>query len=262
MPTKRGWTGMAVPGVSGKTVLITGAAGGIGTATARAFAEAGANVVLTDIGPAPSDSQWDAVGVYVQADVTDPEAVAGLFDRAQGLHGQVDAVVHTAGVLTTGPVSELTDSEWDRVLTVNATGTMVVTRAASRVLRGPASITVVSSNAGAAPRAGMAAYAASKAAATAFVRSLGLELGPLGIRCNVISPGSTDTSMLRGMWDTPDGPAATIAGSPESFRLGIPLGRIAEASEIAGCAVFLASDAARHITLHDLRVDGGATLDQ
>ena len=253
---------MSVRGVSGKTVLITGAAGGIGTATARAFSEAGANVVLTDIGPVPIDPPWDGASVYVQADVTDPDAVAGVFDHARQLYGQVDAVVHAAGVLTTGPVSELTDSEWDRVLTVNATGTMVVTRAASRVLSGPASITVVSSNAGATPRAGMAAYAASKAAATAFVRSLGLELAPMGIRCNVISPGSTDTAMLRGMWDAADGSAATIAGSPEDFRLGIPLGRLADPSEIAGCAVFLASSAARHITLHDLRVDGGATLDQ
>lgn len=253
---------MSVPGVSGKTVVITGAAGGIGIATALAFTEAGANVVRTDIGPEPVDPPAGAGSAYVQADVVDADAVAEVFEHARRLHGQVDAVVHAAGVLTTGPVSELTDSEWNRVLTVNATGTMVVTRAASRVLRGPASITVVSSNAGATPRAGMAAYAASKAAATAFVRSLGLELAPRGIRCNVISPGSTDTAMLRGMWNDTDGSAATIAGSPENFRLGIPLGRIADASEIAGCAVFLASAAAQHITLHDLRVDGGATLDQ
>lgn len=253
---------MPVPGVSDKTVVITGAAGGIGTATALAFSQAGAHVVLADIDPEPDDPAWGATGTYIQTDVTDPAAVAELFERAQRRFGRVDAVVHAAGVLTTGPVSELTDSEWDRVLAVNATGTMVVTRAASRVLRGPASITVVSSNAGATPRAGMAAYAASKAAATAFVRSLGLELAPLGIRCNVISPGSTDTSMLRGMWNDSDGAAATIAGSPENFKLGIPLGRLAAAEDIAGCAVFLASTAAQHITMHDLRVDGGATLDQ
>lgn len=253
---------MSVPGVSGRTVVITGAAGGIGTAVALAFSRSGAHVVSADIDPEPVDPPWGATGTYVQADVTDPEAVAELFERAERLHGRVDAVVHAAGVLTTGPVSELTDSEWNRVLAVNATGTMVVTRAASRALRGPASITVISSNAGATPRAGMAAYAASKAAATAFVRSLGLELAPLGIRCNVISPGSTDTTMLRGMWNDTDGAAATIAGSPADFRLGIPLGRLAAAEDIAGCAVFLASTAARHITMHDLRVDGGATLDQ
>jgi 2,3-dihydro-2,3-dihydroxybenzoate dehydrogenase len=253
---------IAVPGVSGTTVVITGAAGGIGSATARAFARAGAHVVLTDLDPEPANPPWDFSKTYIPADVTDPDAVADVFAQAQRIHGRVDAVVHAAGVLTTGPVSELTDSDWNRVLTVNATGTMVVTRAAARVLRGPASITVVSSNAGATPRAGMAAYAASKAAATAFVRSLGLELAPLGIRCNVISPGSTDTTMLRGMWDDGDGAAATIAGAPESFRLGIPLGRLAAADDVAGCAVFLASTVAQHITLHDLRVDGGATLDQ
>lgn len=252
---------MVIPGVSEKTVLITGSAGGIGAATARAFSAAGARVVLSDVDPNPSVDQPDAA-TYIQADVTDSDAVANVFERARQIHGGVDAVVHAAGVLATGPVSGLTDSDWARVLAVNATGTMIVTRAAARVLQGPASITVVSSNAGATPRAGMAAYAASKAAATAFVRSLGLELGPRGIRCNVISPGSTDTAMLRGMWDESDRTDAVVAGSPADFRLGIPLGRLAQADDIAQCAVFLASSAARHITLHDLRVDGGATLDQ
>lgn len=253
---------MFIPGVSEKTVLITGAAGGIGAATARAFLAAGARVVLTDVGPNLSVSRTDPNVSYFQGDVTDARSVAAVFERAQRIHGGIDAVVHAAGVLTTGPVSELTDSDWDRVLAVNATGTMIVTRAAARVLDGPASITVISSNAGATPRAGMAAYSASKAAATAFVRSLGLELAPRGIRCNVISPGSTDTAMLRGMWDESDRSEATIAGAPTDFRLGIPLGRLAEADDIAQCAVFLASNAAQHITLHDLRVDGGATLDQ
>lgn len=253
---------MFIPGVSEKTVLITGATGGIGAATARAFTGAGARVVLTDVGRNPAAGQPDPDTTYIQADVTDSQSVADLFEQARQIHGGIDAVVHAAGVLTTGPVSELTDADWDRVLTVNATGTMIITRAAARVLEGPASITVVSSNAGATPRAGMAAYAASKAAATAFVRSLGLELAPKGIRCNVISPGSTDTAMLRGMWDEADRSEATIAGSPADFRLGIPLGRLAAADDIAQCAVFLASNAAQHITLHDLRVDGGATLDQ
>ena len=107
----------------------------------------------------------------------------------------------------------------------------------------------------------MAAYGASKAAATAYLRSLGLELAPHGIRCNVVSPGSTDTPMLRGMWSGDDESPAVIAGDAASFRLGIPLGRIARPEDIAQTVLFLCSDAARHVTLHDLRVDGGATLD-
>jgi 2,3-dihydro-2,3-dihydroxybenzoate dehydrogenase len=121
-------------------------------------------------------------------------------------------------------------------------------------------IVTVASNASSVPRQQMAAYAASKAASTQFTRCLGLELAEFGIRCNVVSPGSTDTDMQRQLWTSPDGERAAIAGSPASFRLGIPLGRIANAADIAEAVCFMASDSARHITMHDLRVDGGATL--
>lgn len=110
------------------------------------------------------------------------------------------------------------------------------------------------------PRAGMAAYAASKAAATMFTKSLGLEVARHGIRCNVVAPGSTDTPMLSSMWTDPSGPRRTIEGSPEDFRLGIPLGKLATPSDIAEAVAFLLSDQASHITLHALTVDGGAAL--
>src|SRR5690606_18000740 len=114
-------------------------------------------------------------------------------------------------------------------------------------------------------RVGMAAYGAAKAAATAFTRSLALQVAPLGVRVNVVSPGSTDTAMLRGMFGgTPLDDVAETAlldGDPAVYRLGIPLRRIAAPDDIASAVHFLASDGARHITMHDLRVDGGATLD-
>ena len=122
-------------------------------------------------------------------------------------------------------------------------------------------IAVVSSNAATTPRAGMAAYAASKAAATQFTRCLGLELAPHGIRVNIVSPGSTDTAMQRAMWALGSSREAVIAGDPARWRLGIPLAKIATPDEIARAVLFLLSDQASHITLHDLRVDGGATLD-
>jgi 2,3-dihydro-2,3-dihydroxybenzoate dehydrogenase len=106
----------------------------------------------------------------------------------------------------------------------------------------------------------MAAYAASKAAAAHFTRCLGLELAGLGIRCNVVSPGSTDTPMQRALWTDDAGVEAVVAGRPDLFKPGIPLGRIAAAEDVADAVVFLASDRARHITMHDLYVDGGATL--
>jgi 2,3-dihydro-2,3-dihydroxybenzoate dehydrogenase len=107
----------------------------------------------------------------------------------------------------------------------------------------------------------MAEYAASKAAATSYTRSVGLAVAGHGIRVNVVSPGSTLTPMLTGMWTSDTDRERVLTGTPEQFRLGIPLGRIADPADIASTAVFLLSDAARHITMHDLRVDGGATLD-
>lgn len=118
----------------------------------------------------------------------------------------------------------------------------------------------VASNAARTPRAEMAAYAASKAAASQLTKSLGIELAPHGIRCNVVAPGSTETPMLSSMWHDESGREATVRGRPEAYRLGIPLGRIAQPENISDAVLFLLSDEASHITLHDLTVDGGATL--
>ncbi|MNN77143.1 2,3-dihydro-2,3-dihydroxybenzoate dehydrogenase [compost metagenome] len=93
-----------------------------------------------------------------------------------------------------------------------------------------------------------------------FTKCLGLEYADHHIRCNVVSPGSTDTAMQRDLWHNGNGEQAVISGSPEMFKLGIPLGRIALPGDIADAVAFLTSDNARHITMHDLRIDGGATL--
>ncbi len=234
-----------VAGIDGRTALVTGAAGGIGSAVTKALQEAGALV-----------RQWDRVaspGIDA-VDVSDRRAVAEAWIRIEETGGPLDVVIHAAGVMS---------DDWDRCLAVNATGARNVLDAAAEHMsvRGRGSIVVISSNAAAIPRAAMPAYAASKAAATSYARSIGLSLAPKGIRVNIISPGSTDTEMLRGMWSAPSDRDAVLAGVPGEFRLGIPLGRIAEPDDIAETALFLASDAARHVTLHDLRVDGGATLD-
>ncbi|MFE6926265.1 SDR family oxidoreductase [Nocardia sp. NPDC057663] len=203
----------------------------------------------------------------VEVDVSDARSVAAAFDRLTAEYGPADVVVHAAGVMVGGSALELTADDWARCLTVNATGTMLVTQraAADMAAAGRGSIVVVSSNAAAAPRVGMAAYGAAKAAATAFTRSLALQVAPLGVRVNLVSPGSTDTAMLRDMFGgTPlddDAETALLDGDPAAYRLGIPLRRIAAPADIASAVHFLASDGARHITMHDLRVDGGATLD-
>ncbi|MFT3899456.1 MAG: SDR family oxidoreductase [Gordonia sp. (in: high G+C Gram-positive bacteria)] len=258
---------MADGALVGRRALITGAAGGIGSAVARAFVDAGARVLLSDADAAVEQTAAGLDSPSTVADLADRRAVADLVAGAPGaLGGPLTTVVHCAAVLATGPVSTIDDAEWDRLLAVNVTATMALLRAAAGAVADGGSITVVSSNAAATPRLGLAAYGASKAAVTSLTRSAGLELAARDVRCNVITPGSTDTPMLRGM--RPDSvsaaqaEAAVIAGDAEHFRLGIPLGRVARPQDVAATAVFLASDAARHITLHDLRVDGGATLDQ
>ncbi|MFI5501818.1 SDR family oxidoreductase [Nocardia asteroides] len=269
----------------GRIVVVTGAAGGIGAAIAARFATEDRVVSLWDLDPAVhataaaltkavndhlgSGSVSDTTA-FVQSDVvdiTDPAAVAAAFDRLTTEHGAVEVLVHAAGVMAGGSPLELGPADWTRCLTVNATGTMLVTQRAATdmVAAGRGAIVVVSSNAAATPRVGMAAYGAAKAAATAFTRSLALQVAPLGVRVNLVSPGSTDTAMLRDMFGgSPLDDAAETAlldGDPSVYRLGIPLRRIAAPADIASAVHFLASDGARHITMHDLRVDGGATLD-
>jgi 2,3-dihydro-2,3-dihydroxybenzoate dehydrogenase len=128
------------------------------------------------------------------------------------------------------------------------------------VPRRSGAVVTVTSNAAGTARADMAAYAASKAAAAMFTKCLGLEVAGFGIRCNVVAPGSTDTPMLTSMWRDPSGRTRTVRGDPGTFRVGIPLGRVASPDDVAEAVAFLLSDRARHITMHDLTVDGGATL--
>ena len=127
--------------------------------------------------------------------------------------------------------------------------------------RGRGSIITVASNAGRLPRHGMAAYGASKAAAALFTQSLGLELARDGIRCNVVSPGTTRTPMVSGMMQQNGiSESGLVQGDVDRFKAGIPLGRLAEPMDIAEVITFLASDAARHVTMADVVVDGGATM--
>lgn len=258
---------MADGTLAGKRALITGAAGGIGLAVARAFVDAGAHPLLTDVTPAVNEVANELAVPCRVVDLADRRGVQQLVETAPALlDGPLTTVVHTAGILTTGTVEGIDDADWDRLIAVNLTGTMAVLRACARVIADHGAITVVSSNSAATPRLGLGAYGATKAAVSSLVRSAGLELAARGVRANIITPGSTDTAMLHSMWPDSVPPeqsaASVIAGSAASFRLGIPLGRLAQPDDIAASAVFLSSDAARHITLHDLRVDGGATLDQ
>ncbi|MFG2776695.1 2,3-dihydro-2,3-dihydroxybenzoate dehydrogenase [Streptomyces prunicolor] len=252
----------------GRVALVTGAAGGIGAAVARTLAGYGAAVSLADrdragLGDLAAElARQRRATLACRLDVRDARAVEETVARTEQELGPVDILANCAGVLCTGPVVETGEEDWEYVLAVNATGVFHTSRAVARrmVCRRRGAIVTVASNAAGVPRAGMAAYAASKAAAAHFTRCLGLELAPYGIRCNVVAPGSTDTPMQRALWDETTREAPVVDGDLTTYRTGIPLRRIATPQDIADAVVFLASDRARHITMHDLYVDGGATL--
>jgi 2,3-dihydro-2,3-dihydroxybenzoate dehydrogenase len=199
--------------------------------------------------------------------------------------GPIAVLVNVAGVLRAAAVVDCRDEDWAAVFDVNATGVFRLCRAVApgMVARRQGAIVTVSSNAAVVARARRSASAAAKAAASHFTRCLGLELAPYGVRCNVVSPGSTDTDMLRAAYG-PAGSAggagsagsaggtglaggtggagidAVVRGSLALYRNGIPLLRVAQPDDIAAAVAFLASDHARHITMQDLVVDGGAAL--
>lgn len=253
----------------GRLALVTGAAQGIGAATAAQLAEQGARLALCDRDEARLRhvaerlrGQGAEVAAYV-CDVADFAAVATMVERIERELGDIAHLAHVAGILRVGDAIGLQPDDWDACMTVNARGTFAVAGAVAARMRTRerGSIVAVGSNAASAPRTGMAAYAASKAAATQYLRCLALELAPFGVRCNIVSPGSTDTAMQRAFATDETARQRILRGDGERFRLGIPLGRIADPEDVAETICFLLSDRARHVTLHDLRVDGGATLD-
>ncbi|WP_309062225.1 2,3-dihydro-2,3-dihydroxybenzoate dehydrogenase [Streptomyces sp.] len=250
-----------------KVALVTGAAGGIGEAVVRTLAARGAVVAMVDRNV---DRLKDLAGQVrasggraeaFPADVTDSAAVEAVVEQVERCLGPLAYLVNGAGVLRLGQARTLTDEDWATTFAVNTAGVFFVSRAVVNrmVERRRGAIVTVASNAAGTARVDMAAYSASKAAATMFTKCLGLEVSRFGIRCNVVAPGSTDTPMLTALWDD-DTEQASVDGMPSVFRVGIPLGRIAQPQHIADAAVFLLSDQAAHITMHGLTVDGGATL--
>ncbi|TSI14544.1 SDR family oxidoreductase [Brevibacterium aurantiacum] len=258
------------------STIVTGSGSGIGRAIVHALAHDPDDppqvIAALDSGYSEKVRQTRtgaSVILEFSADVTDEERIAEIFDDLATNHPPVLKVAHAAGVLQQGALADTGLDEYSRVMGVNATGTFIVLRQTARTLRlqheqgeHPGAIVTVSSNAAAVPRIGMAAYAASKAAVSALSANAALELASLGARCNTVAPGSTDSPMQRSMWHDDDDRdrARVIAGDPEAFRLGIPLGRIADPRDIAEVVQFALSDKARHMTMQEIVVDGGASL--
>jgi 2,3-dihydro-2,3-dihydroxybenzoate dehydrogenase len=249
-------------------VLVSGAASGIGRATALRLARGGAAVGLLDRDvagltlTAEHAREAGASGVVqAPADVASRAEVDAAFATVVDALGPLDGLVCAAGILLPGGLQDTTTADWDRQLATNSTGALHCLQAGATRLRDGGAIVVVSSNAARVPRTGMLAYAASKAATSALARCAGLELAERGLRCNVVEPGSTDTAMQRALWPDPDaGATLAVGGDPAAYRVGIPLGRIADPDDVAAMACFLISPDARHVTLQQIYVDGGASL--
>lgn len=243
-------------GFEHRRVLVTGAASGIGRRVAERFLAEGAEVIGLDLRTSAAPFR------LLPVDLGDPDQVADTCASLRAERAGLDVLVNAAGTLRTGDAETLSLEDWRTSLDVNVSGVFYLMREwiPQFKAQGAGNIVSIASNAAQTPRMGMAAYGASKAALASLSHCVGLELAPFGVRCNLVSPGSTDTPMLRGLWQTAEDRERTLNGSPRHYRLGIPLGKLATVDDIAAAVLFLASDQAAHITLQNLVIDGGATL--
>jgi 2,3-dihydro-2,3-dihydroxybenzoate dehydrogenase len=251
--------------LDGRVALVSGAQRGIGFACAEAFAAAGARVACVDLPGGGLEAAVARLGEGASAhprDLADVDGAEGLVAEVVAAHGRLDVLVNAAGTLAPAPFLELTPEQWDRTLGVNVRGTLFLAQAVARhfVAAGlPGRIVLFASIVGRhVVRPNNTAYSASKAALIQAARCLALELAPHGITVNTISPGSTATEMLVGVQAKGD-VESIVKGNAAEWRLGIPLGRLADPSDQAALAVFLAGEGGRHITGQDLAVDGGQT---
>ena len=247
--------------LTGKTIIITGAASGIGKASAAACLQAGANVVLKDIEGdklAATVSELaaavpGAAALGVEADIRDGDQVVGLFDQTVEQFGRIDGILANAGITgTRDSIAELDFDSWDAVMDVNLNGTFrVVAEGARRLLaQGEGgSIIISGSSQGIRPLPGFIAYAASKGALHNMAQSLAFELAEHRIRVNVLVPGTTNTELVRAM-----------PGHGERVAKTFPLGELAEPEELAQFVVFAMSDLAPHMTGTLLKIDSGRLI--
>jgi NAD(P)-dependent dehydrogenase (short-subunit alcohol dehydrogenase family) len=247
----------AIYNLSGKAVIVTGAAQGMGEAIARAFAGMDARVMLADI----SGEQVQAVArnigghaVAIQADMASEPDVIALVKAARAQFGQLDILVNNAGVQDRHMLEDTDALYWDRTIAINLRGVMLAMREAIAVMRAdaaPGAIVNIASNSAFHPMApSLMAYAASKAGVVSLTRSAALEAAANGIRVNAVCPGNTTTPG--------QGTASGPGFSPEVLaKFMPPLGRAGQPEDIAAAVLFLASDAASFITGQTLVADGG-----
>ncbi len=246
--------------LDGRVALVTGAGRGIGWATARRLALAGARVVLnghTDpeglaARAAALEAETGVRCLALMADMARPAEIAGLYRAVHATFGRLDILVNNAGLLEDARLGMIADDSLERVMQVNLHAGIRNVQLAARLMRrgqGGAMV-LVSSIVGVRGNAGQAVYAASKAGLIGLVLSAAKELGPDRIRVNAVAPGYIETDMIRHL----------DAGTDAQRRAAIPLGRAGQACEVAEAILFLVSDQAAYVTGQVLGVDGGMIL--
>jgi gluconate 5-dehydrogenase len=243
--------------LGGRVALVTGAGQGLGFSIAEALAAAGAHVILNGrqsqrLETAAAQIRRDGgIASSLPFDVAEPGEVAAAFERIVADFGNLDILVNNVGIRHRFPLADISTEDFHRVLEVNLVAAFHLAKAAVALMvpRGRGRIVMVTSIAGPLGRVNDAAYIAAKGGLAGFVRALAVEFGPKGITANAVAPGYFATETNAAMVDDPQ---------VESFvRRRIPLRRWGDPREIAGAAVFLASDAASYINGHVLTVDGG-----